>query len=765
MSQFRPRPSQEAVISYSGGRMGVSAVPGSGKTHTLAELAARLVAESIRDGEEVLVVTLVNSAVDNLKSRIDDAIKCRRLLPGLGCRVRTLHALSHDIVRERPGLVGLSEDFEIADEQAAELVMRDATNEWLAAHPGAADTYLLPGMSDNRIEWIRKGPWSRLVHNLVSAFIKRAKDSQITPGKLETQMDLFARTYPDVQHSPIYELVTMAATVYSDYQRSLAHQGRVDFDDLVRLALVSLQSDAEYLERLQRRWPFVLEDEAQDSSMLQEAILELLSSRSGNWVRVGDPNQAIYETFTTAKPDLLLDFLGNLGDGRHVSLPVSGRSQSGIIRLANHLVDWVRSEHPLGEARGALTATHISPALSDDPQPNPPTDLTAIQLHTETMTPAEELHFITDRLESWAEEQQRFGEANGETCAVLSPTNQRGAELVGLLKQRQIPYVELLQSTTATRETAGALGRLLRCMADPTSPGKLSSAFRVWRKADRGQAEADARVERCARVIASCQHLEAYLWPGSDQDWLAQLALALPQEDLALLTGFREAACRWQRAAGLPVGQLVLALAGEVFTEPPELALAYKLSLLLQDDAETHPEYRLPQLVQDLEAIARNERRFLGFSDNDSAFVPPRGKVTVTTLHKAKGLEWDRVFLIAVNNYDFPSGQSHDDYRDEPSYVQGRLNLQEESLALLEAMASIGSQTPLALPAEGEATRNARIKYVAERLRLLYVGITRARKALTITSNSGKRSGWIMQPATPLLALESYWAVELSENE
>ena len=109
MSEFRPRPGQKKVLAYTAGKIGISAVPGSGKTRTLAELAAKLVAEHIDDDQEVLVVTLVNSAVDNFKSRINESISRHRLLPNFGYRVRTLHGLAHDIVRERPGLVGLSD--------------------------------------------------------------------------------------------------------------------------------------------------------------------------------------------------------------------------------------------------------------------------------------------------------------------------------------------------------------------------------------------------------------------------------------------------------------------------------------------------------------------------------------------------------------------------------------------------------------------------------------------------------------------------------
>ena len=100
--------------------MGVSAVPGSGKTHTLSALAAQLVAGgALADDQEVLIVTLVNSAVDNFARRVDEFVVARGLLPHVGYRVRTLHGLAHDIVRERPGLLGLSNEFQIADERTS----------------------------------------------------------------------------------------------------------------------------------------------------------------------------------------------------------------------------------------------------------------------------------------------------------------------------------------------------------------------------------------------------------------------------------------------------------------------------------------------------------------------------------------------------------------------------------------------------------------------------------------------------------------------
>ena len=109
---FNPRPKQRAVLAYRSGKMGVAAVPGSGKTWTLSMLAAQLVAEGkLEDDQEVLVVTLVNSAVNNFSGRVGRFVQDRGLLPNLGYRVRTLHGLCHDIVRERPLRLDLPVDW------------------------------------------------------------------------------------------------------------------------------------------------------------------------------------------------------------------------------------------------------------------------------------------------------------------------------------------------------------------------------------------------------------------------------------------------------------------------------------------------------------------------------------------------------------------------------------------------------------------------------------------------------------------------------
>ncbi len=739
---FNPRPKQQEVLNYTGGWMGVAAVPGAGKTRTLSALAAKILTETpLEQGQEVLVVTLVNAAVGNFSRQIRNLLKARGMIAGYDYRVRTLHGLANDIVRERPALVGLSDGFTIVDEREAGEILRAAVDAWLRANPHRLNRYLNEEFVERRDVQQRHLPTT--VTDVAGNFIRQAKDLMWAPHDVLGALDAFPVSLP---------LAEMSAEIYERYQQSLNYRGGVDFQDLIRLALKALHEDPDYLERLRWRWAYILEDEAQDSDQLQERILRMLAGADGNWVRVGDPNQAIYETFTTANPKYLRDFIKQKTVQAR-ELPNSGRSQLSIIALANFLTTW---QHPNLGVREyqPLAPPLILPTPPGDPQPNPPNNPDGIFLHADGFAPAAEIEVIVRSVKQWLQDNP------DNTAAILAPRNQRGYDVANALKKADVEYVEMLRSTTNTREVAGSIYHVLTYLADPAAADKLARVYRVRRRDDKDDPDALREIIRVARLLSSCTQVETYINPQGT-DWLDDATRDDPdlREHLA---AFRDQVRSWQAAAALPVDQLVLTIANDIFHAEVDLAVAYSLSLRLRRDGlaqeqntrlngRAAPAWNLADYAERLAEIAKNERKFLGLGEDEMGFDPDKhkGKVTVATMHGAKGLEWDRVYLMSINNYSFPSGEPHDSFIGEKWFVEGELNLYAEARAQLMALYNGAPYT------EGRATRDARVEYAAERLRLLYVGITRARRELVMTWNTGRRGD--QREAAPLIALRTWW--------
>ncbi|MCY3831671.1 MAG: ATP-dependent helicase [Chloroflexi bacterium] len=735
---FKPRPKQLAVLAYRSGYMGVAAVPGSGKTATLSYLTAQLLAETeLEESQEILIVTLVNSAVANFARQVNEYVKANGLLPGYGYRVRTLHGLANDIVRGKPSAAGLDDQFSIVDERESNAILAEAVDAWVRRNPEAPAAYLAPQYAENG--HYRTQKWAESLTETARSFIRQAKDDLLTSRAV---LELLAQNGGDLS------LAEFCAEIYSDYERALAYRGAVDFQDLIRLALQVLRDETAYLESLRRKWLYILEDEAQDSSRLQEDILQLLAGPDGNWARVGDPNQAIFETFTTADPKYLRAFIESDGvDGRE--LPNSGRSTRSIQTLANRLIDWSLA-HPQESirARKPLSKPYIQPTPAGDPQPNPLDDPAALVLVGEAYSATKEGMMVTESCKRWLA-QNPYG-----TAAILVARNTRGSEIVKFLRQKGVPYVENLNSSSSTRAVIGALARVLAYLADAKSAGKLAEVYRVWRRDDRDDPADAAEIKAVSDSLKGLKRVEDLVAPRGEHDWLEDDANdESGAGHYADLRAFRERVGIWLRAAEMPIDQLVLTIAADIFRDMAELATGQMAALHLARLGESHPLMRLPEFAAELYDIAANRRRFTGLGDDEGQFDPDahKGKVTVTTLHKAKGLEWDRVYLISVNNYDFPSAEPQDSFIGERWYIRDSLNMSAEALAQLASLQQGGAYH------EGLASLEARFDYAAERLRLLFVGITRARKALTITWNTGRGTA---AEATPLIALRTFWEEE-----
>ena len=731
---FTPREEQKLVLSYTGGTMGISAVPGSGKTFTLSALAADLIEKLVKScgdqepDQEILIVTFSNAAALNFSARIAAFLAERGLLPGIGYKVCTLHSMALDIIRGHTQQLGIAEDFTVLDEVGSDALLQRAVDLWLDAD--MRDTFDLvvdPNLRPETQDEKYREKWRQDVTDIVRNVISQAKDYHITPEELRDDLaltdDRFAR--------PLLEMV---CDIYGFYQTQLRNYPAMDFADLMFNAYRLLASDSGYLAYLQNRWPYILEDEAQDSSLIQEEVLRLLTARSGNWVRVGDPNQAINETFTTANPKYLRNFIAQA----QLSVPMetAGRSQRSVLAQANRLVNYVVSAHPNPACRDGLAPTYVRLTRPDDRQGNPPDDPSRIVYDPQLYSTRDEVDVVSRLAVKHAQEHPN------ETIAILTPSNDYGKEFVNRLEELPIEVVEVLKSTKKARASADVIAVVLDWLSLPLNRKHCLTLFRML-YSEREKGEFYLTAEDQARVTAALEaleHPEEFFYPVPEES-LKELIESWGFDEFLQQTlfRFRYFLKRWLDARFLPIDQLILLIGQDLFHTSEDLCCAGQIGILLSQIVRMNPELGLGSMAAEVRRIASNANLYAGLRGSDSQFDPNDypGKIVVTTYHKAKGLEWDQVFLTSCNNYDFPDGSEaqYANRRYKPRYVRDGLDLQAE---ILQALKAVSGVEPGLRYRRGDGSREAWLDGVKERLRLLYVGITRAKKGLYVSFNSGR---------------------------
>jgi DNA helicase-2/ATP-dependent DNA helicase PcrA len=763
-----PRPAQQAVLEYQAGRMAVSAVPGSGKTFTLSMLAAELIRQGHIDlgaGQQVLVVTYLNSSVETFKARIRQRLKDFDL-PLAGYEVRTLHSLALEIVRlTLGGSSVLEEGPKVIDETQALGLLGRATDAWIDANPQLWRDLLVDARSQQLARW--RG----LVEQTAHSFVREAKNHRYAPETITQQVfsqlaaskaNDFAGVAGALAESDNLDgqlwLLLVMAGIYKRYQAMINRQGASDFDDLIWQATELLDANQQLAADFRARWPFVLEDEAQDSVPLQETLLRALTGPEGNWVRVGDPNQAITSTFTAAHPRHFTAFM-QLPDVQTLPLPNSGRCAPRIYGAANRLVNWVCSNHPVPEVRAtAFRRQEILPTPPGDAQPNPADAPSNLQIKVYRHREEDELPAIA-KLAS-----QYVAQHPDQTVAILVPTNDLGHKLAGRLDHLDAPYDDLLRGGTRIREIASALRWLLQLLADPLDGRSFEGVYSALLDFDHPAISSmpDADDER-VRVLLRSVHLPELLLYGENDH---QIQAGLPAgvagpDDVVAISEFAAFVRAVFEYRSLPIDDLILSLSDELFATPEQvgqgasesdLALAYELSSAVRQWWDMQPEWRLPDLADQLADVATGRRRLRLSGAASLGYKPEPGRITLATQHGAKGMEWDAVYLVGI------------DSRWIPGDLDGHF-LGVDALLGGDPAAEVGAQLHALMKGDAgifpgrTATESAHIEVISERLRLLYVGITRARRFLHISRSkqaSQRQRDYQAEPVTVIGVLYQY---------
>lgn len=734
---------KELVEQYRGGYCAVPAIPGGGKTHCLSLWAADMISEGLHKPGKILIVTYMNSAVNNFKQRISKELESRGLKSGREYHVSTIHGLCLQIIKEKPGFANINEEFDIIDGVGKLYLINNAIEEWKKSNENIFKYYLDESQKSNDKYEKAAKVWQDRLCTVASSVIGDFKSRGLTP---EEAIRLSRNLKND-------SLLKNCARIYETYDKRLKISGLVDFDDMLRKAWSMLAEDEELLAKYRRKYKFVCEDEAQDSNLIQSEILTLIAN--GNLLRVGDSNQAICSTFTNSDFKYFKDFCG-LPQTTVYEITQSSRSTVDIINLANYFVRHVNVEHPVEECRSSLLPQYIEPVDENDDRKNPVIGEYGIR---------------TAVFNTWEEEAESVAryiwhmlkKHPGKSFAVLMPTAWRLNDFANILAARGIPYEELDSSAGLKAKSLRQLGRVLafhyspddsRKFADMVDECFLSELERVNQMASGKKSDSDRQEDMQLRKLLydfiAQSPVGKLLYPQNLTIDMADIPEVIKKSGiwkffiskLDLIRGLIE-------FPSVPVEALIMEISERLDFGREEKAIAQKVAGDVKFMNFRNHRWQLCDLADELLGSKSIYSYFAGLVWDLKGYEPRQGVVTLSTCHKSKGLEWDVVFIAGLSNGDFPACMN-DRFAGEYWFLKQNYK-NPQALVKADLGKILGGDILQ------DSFKAARIETISERARLLYVGITRAKEYLFLSSfhtNKGKRNE--NQPSAYLGVIKRY---------
>ncbi len=697
------RPGQREIADWQCGRLAVSAVPGAGKSTGMAVAAAVAIARyQLHSRRQLVVVTFTRSAAANIKAKIRENLK-KLSLPQGGFVVHTLHGLAWSIARSAPERSGFNPDSILITPTQGNRLIRTSVEQWIGLNPTLYQRLLEGQQFDGEeTERLRRQAVLRteVLPALAATVIREAKSSGLLPEDLRNRIS-----------SDEYSILEIAAGLYEQYQLQLQSRNFIDYDEMVLGALRVLEHPA-----IRSRWQSqvfaVFEDEAQDSSPLQTKLLELLAtdpeqSHNQNLVRVGDPNQAINSTFTPADPVFFREFCQVCSiEDRLAEMNQAGRSSRIILDAANFVLNWVNRTYIRGEI-SPFRSQMIHPVPPNDPQTdaNPSAEGLGFELHT-----PEDVHQSVE----WIGKRTiaLFAQFPERSAAVLVRTNEQGRFVARELSRwfdQQISVFEVGMRDRQSHIPAEMLS-LLQFLDRPHSPDNLKAALSVF---------VDRQIIPKQDLNALITFPEQFLYPAPLD----------PPQTPQVQRASRFCTSLLRARLELPLYQLISFLAYTLNYEQTELATADKLAERIMQQTR---ENSLTTMLEVLNEIVSSERFEPVEAEDDDRYVRP-SQLTVITMHKAKGLDWDYVFIPFLHENVLPGAL----YVPPATSFIGDFTLPEVARAQIRA---IVHQEPI--PNNNEAWERAGHLKTAEEFRLLYVAMTRAKRLLWMSAAKQAPFSW-----------------------
>ncbi len=589
---------QLAAVTAPPGPALVIAGAGSGKTRTLTYRAAYLLEQGIT-ADRILMLTFTNKAAKEMMRRTGELLH-KDPPPMWG---GTFHGIGNRILRQHARLLGFERDFTIMDREDAKHLISTC-------------------VGDSEIDIKATGfPKAEVLGNIFSLTVNTEKS---IPQILAEQYGYFDTLTPQIED------------VLKRYTARKRATNAMDFDDLLVLWLKLLQNHAEVREQYQRRFQFILVDEYQDTNKLQSDVIDLLAARHHNVMVVGDDAQSIY-AWRGANFQNILKFPERYPKAKVYKIETNYRSTPEILNAANAAI----------AANVHQFAKQLTPARKSGPKP-------ALIACGDA---SEQAAFVAQRVLQLRDEGLALNK-----MAVLYRSHFHALELQLELTRRNMPFsitsgirffeqahikdvTAYLKLVTNARDEL-AFKRIVQLLpgVGGKGAGKLWKVFSVQYSVF--SPESAERHSRITHHASRCPIAES----------LQKCAGGIP----------KKAAIAWSQFA-TTISQL----------EAPEIRknAANMIQLVIEagyDDylKENYANYRsrlddLKQLAifaQQFESVEEFLTQMALLTNVEAEEDPPAGRdderIRLSTMHQAKGMEFDVVFVIMMCDGLFPSARA-----------------------------------------------------------------------------------------------------------
>lgn len=414
------------------------------------------------------------------------------------------------------------------------------------------------------------------------------------------------------------------ADVYAMYQEKLRENNAVDFDDLLFLAVRLLQENEEVREKYQSRFQYILVDEYQDTNHAQYALTKILAARWRNICVVGDADQSIY-AWRGADIRNIIDFTRDYPDAASIKLEQNYRSTKTILHAANAVID-------NNESRPKKTLWTENPTGNKI-------------IHYQAQTEHDEADYIAGVIYNRHEiSHEPYGD-----MAILFRTNAQSRVLEEKLMRYAIPYIMVGGTKFYDRKEIKDVLAYLRLLYNPEDSLSLTRIINVPKRnigattMEHVAAYAEAQGISLFEALSSTDEIPVTKRAKASLENFAAMIFDLlndieGKDVLSLIetvikqTGYGDMLDK--EAEHDPQGESRKENVGEFLS-------------VAKDYMDSNPEGNLQDFLENVALVSDVD----DFESSDS-------KVTLMTLHAAKGLEFPVVFLTGLDEGLFPHSRT-----------------------------------------------------------------------------------------------------------